>query len=166
MRQLILPSLRQTVTCQTRTIVYVEVEVARVELAQKSRDPRLTATRKGTLSSCARWLRHVCHSLHQPDIPVSSVRTQTAFNGTTMELLRLVQKAYTLDTLDTRFIPSAPATADKTAAVQSTSSRRIKEVSPSKWNTPEFYVYYLVFLTAIPAMFYTAMSVSLRMFGP
>jgi hypothetical protein len=89
-----------------------------------------------------------------------------------------VRSIYALDTIDTRFTSSAstphksiadahagPAgsKAKKNDSAPGTSVRTdSKVVEPSKWNTPEFYLYYFVFLTVIPYMFWIAYDVSRR----
>ncbi|KAF2466807.1 MBOAT-domain-containing protein [Lindgomyces ingoldianus] len=79
---------------------------------------------------------------------------------------RSLRKLYSLDTLDTRFTIPATATPKealeeanvdpaKPGPVQSGRSKgdsSAESVQPSRWNTPEFYFYYFVFLTAIPSM--------------
>ncbi|KXX78169.1 Glycerol uptake protein 1 [Madurella mycetomatis] len=83
---------------------------------------------------------------------------------------------YDLDTLDTRFttpssVPYKAAVADardgadkrgNSSSSSSSSSSRTpdKRAGPSKWGTLEFYVYYLVFLTVVPYMFWIAYDVS------
>jgi protein-cysteine N-palmitoyltransferase HHAT len=89
-----------------------------------------------------------------------------------------VRSIYALDTIDTRFTSSAStphkAVADVQAEYVRPSSKKDGSarkapapadsslVQPSKWNTPEFYFYYLVFLTCIPYMFWIAYDVSRR----
>ncbi|KAK4195094.1 MBOAT, membrane-bound O-acyltransferase family-domain-containing protein [Triangularia verruculosa] len=80
--------------------------------------------------------------------------------------LALFRNIYDLDTLDTRFttpsgVPYRPLEA------RSLDKRRDSDVSkpangaePPKWKTPEFFLYYLVFLVAVPAMFWVAYDVS------
>jgi hypothetical protein len=92
-----------------------------------------------------------------------------------------LQSIFTLDTIDTRFTHSA-STPHRTvgdtrsgpvgliskkdgsvraAPVRTDSSGR-PLAQPSKWNTPEFYLYYLVFIVTVPAMFYVPYYVSRR----
>lgn len=83
-------------------------------------------------------------------------------------LLSWFQRIYSLDTLDTRF--TTPATTPlKAAAAADTRSTTSKDVranaiasgaAPAKWRTPEFYVYYVVFLICVPLMFKTVVDVS------
>ena len=88
-----------------------------------------------------------------------------------MEFLNYFRRLYTLNTLDTRFTTSsnAPQKAPNGARVETSksisgddSSKRSAtgDTQPSKWNTPEFYVYYLVFIVAIPSMFKAVYDVS------
>lgn len=92
-----------------------------------------------------------------------------------MALLRFLRRLYTLDTLDTRFTISSttppkqlatelridPAKPSPTEAKDAARpAPRAAPAQPSKWNTPEFYLYYLVFLFAVPFMFYTVYDVS------
>lgn len=100
-----------------------------------------------------------------------------------MSLLQFLRNLYDVDTLDTRFTtpstvpykPSLPRTGTgnrkddqpgRTAL--STDSRRdgtlsiIERSEPSKWRTPEFYVYYFLFLVIVPYMFWVAYDVSRR----
>lgn len=94
-----------------------------------------------------------------------------------MDLLYYFRKLYSLDTLDTRFVissttpPRQPATELReqngraASAESSKTSKRdaVPGTQSSKWNTPEFYLYYLVFLIAVPSMFKVAIEVSQRM---
>ncbi|KKK14194.1 glycerol:H+ symporter (Gup1), partial [Aspergillus ochraceoroseus] len=77
------------------------------------------------------------------------------------------RRLYSLDTLDTRF--TVPANVPLKLAAEDTRSASAKDAranaiasnaSPSKWGTVEFYVYYLIFLIAVPLMFKTAIEVS------
>lgn len=87
-----------------------------------------------------------------------------------MGLLSFLQSVYTLDTLDTRF--TTPSSASYRTVIDSRgdpgASNGLKErtasrASPSKWKTPEFYLYYFVFLTCIPLMIWIPYTVSRRM---
>ena len=50
-------------------------------------------------------------------------------------------------------------------SIENAQSRKTREESsPSRWGTPEFFVYYLVFATAVPMMFKIAMDVSQGVF--
>ncbi|KAL4921535.1 MBOAT, membrane-bound O-acyltransferase family-domain-containing protein [Aspergillus aurantiobrunneus] len=82
-------------------------------------------------------------------------------------LLSWFRRLYSLDTLDTRF--TVPANTPIKVAAEDTRSGSAKDArssvvassaSPSKWGTLEFYVYYLVFLVAVPLMFKTVVGVS------
>ncbi|CAK7198679.1 glycerol transporter [Sporothrix eucalyptigena] len=97
-----------------------------------------------------------------------------------MSLFTFLRSLYNVDTLDTRFttpstVPYKPAPQNESAGrsngtlgngALSTDSRRdgaadiIKRAEPSKWYTPEFYVYYFIFLTVVPYMFWVAYDVS------
>jgi len=101
-----------------------------------------------------------------------------------MTWLRSFNKIYSLDTLDTRFsIPSNtppkghaytelqqidPAAGEPSKRHDSNSSvtgppeKPLPDAQPSLWNTPEFYVYYLVFITCVPLMFKAVYDVSQR----
>ena len=89
-----------------------------------------------------------------------------------------VRSIYALDTIDTRFTSSAStphrAVADARAESARSSSKKdgasrgaparpdSSLVQPSRWNTPEFYFYYFVFITVIPYMFWITYDVSRR----
>lgn len=78
-------------------------------------------------------------------------------------LLHWLQRLYSLDTLDTRFTAhSTPITGDaKSIPEKDARANAIANgASPSKWRTPEFYLYYFVHLTVVPMMFKVAMDVS------
>jgi protein-cysteine N-palmitoyltransferase HHAT len=90
-----------------------------------------------------------------------------------MDFLQFFRKLYSLDTLDTRFTVSATSPPKQSAfELQDSSSQArqsragndggINGTQPSKWNTPEFYFYYLVHLIAVPMMFKVAIDVSER----
>ncbi|KAG9950548.1 glycerol:H+ symporter-like protein, partial [Aureobasidium melanogenum] len=77
-----------------------------------------------------------------------------------MSWLSFIKKLYSLDTLDTRFTTSTKTphkltTEDSIAnsklhaqqVIQSGKTQPLPGSQPSKWNTPEFYFYYLCFLT-------------------
>ena len=76
------------------------------------------------------------------------------------------RRLYSLDTLDTRFTVSAntPLKAAEDARPASTKNVRASAIasgaSPSKWRTPEFFLYYFVFLTVVPMMFKAVVDVS------
>ncbi|KAL1970159.1 hypothetical protein VTN77DRAFT_6564 [Rasamsonia byssochlamydoides] len=88
-----------------------------------------------------------------------------------MSLLQWLRRLYSLDTLDTRFTVSAntplKAADTRSARDPSSSSEKVARsheiangASPSKWKTPEFFVYYFVFITVVPLMFKTVIDVS------
>ncbi|KAF2085396.1 putative glycerol:H+ symporter [Saccharata proteae CBS 121410] len=96
-----------------------------------------------------------------------------------MSWLGYLRSLYSLDTLDTRFTVSATSPPKQQAtelridpakpspgesySQQSRDGQTSKGGSlgePSKWNTPEFYLYYLVFLVAVPLMFKSVYDVS------
>jgi hypothetical protein len=87
--------------------------------------------------------------------------------------LRFVRQLYSLDTLDTRFV--VPATAPPKEALQEaqldprpspTQNGRNKDKSageslrPRLWNTPEFYVYYVVIAASVFMMFKLVLDAS------
>jgi hypothetical protein len=86
-----------------------------------------------------------------------------------MGALSFLRNVYTLDTLDTRFNSSSSvpyqtvidARSDPAARQEAASKARAR-AEPSKWATPEFYLYYVVFAVAVPYMFWIAYDVSRR----
>lgn len=82
----------------------------------------------------------------------------------------LFQNIYNLDTLDTRFTSSSSvpyqtvvdARSDPSLAAESSTKAQTRVTQPSKWKTPEFYLYYVVFAIAVPYMFWVPYSVSRR----
>lgn len=84
-----------------------------------------------------------------------------------MGAFSFLRQVYDLDTLDTRFLSSSStpyqavieARKDPRAAKEA-ASRAQARAPPPKWQTPEFYLYYLVFLWAVPYMFWVAYDVS------
>jgi len=75
--------------------------------------------------------------------------------------LGFLSSLYDLDTLDTRFttpssVPYRAAT-DKREDDEKVADKR---ADPPKWKSLEFYLYYLVFLTVVPYMFWVAYDVS------
>lgn len=77
--------------------------------------------------------------------------------------LGFLSSLYDLDTLDTRFttpssVPYRAAT-DKREDDEKVADKR---ADPPKWKSLEFYLYYLVFLTVVPYMFWVAYDVSRR----
>ncbi|KAL4869050.1 hypothetical protein BDV12DRAFT_168522 [Aspergillus spectabilis] len=84
-----------------------------------------------------------------------------------LSLFSWFRRLYSLDTLDTRF--TVPANTPVKVAAEDTRSSSAKDArsnaiangaSPSRWGTLEFYVYYIVFLVAVPLMFKTVVDVS------
>lgn len=80
-------------------------------------------------------------------------------------LLSWLRRIYSLDTLDTRFTTSAttPANAGDTRPPSSNDARAnaIAQKAPAPlWRTPEFFIYYLFFITLVPLMFKTVIDVS------
>lgn len=91
-----------------------------------------------------------------------------------MSWLRYFRQIYSLDTLDTRFTASSNTPLKSDARVDPAkpgsvvnSDRRapVDGEKPSKWNTPEFYFYYFLFITVVPLMFKTVYDVSKRKHG-
>lgn len=98
-----------------------------------------------------------------------------------MRVLQHVQRLFSLDTLDTRFTTSSKALLPNEHLLRKIPradshdgsynlhprqiGRTIEEAGPSasKWSSPEFMVYAVVFMIAIPLMFKTAYDVSARM---
>ena len=88
--------------------------------------------------------------------------------------LSLFRSIYDLDTLDTRFttpssVPYSKAENDgnggsgkKSDAISPSAADNAAQTPPARWKTPEFLLYYLVFLTAVPYMFWVAYDVSKR----
>ncbi|KAH9823780.1 glycerol uptake protein 1-like [Teratosphaeria destructans] len=60
-----------------------------------------------------------------------------------------LKSLFNVETLDTRFAPRDPS-----------SSGPLPNTQPSKWNTPEYYLYYFFFLTIPPLMFKAVYDVS------
>ncbi|KAM5355179.1 hypothetical protein ACJ41O_001825 [Fusarium nematophilum] len=85
-----------------------------------------------------------------------------------MALLSFFRSVYDHDTLDTRFTTSSSvpyqtvidARSDPALKKESAPTKERSKTQPSKWNTPEFYLYYLVFVVAVPYMFWIAYDVS------
>ncbi|UKZ65499.1 uncharacterized protein TrAtP1_006698 [Trichoderma atroviride] len=84
-----------------------------------------------------------------------------------MGVLSYLRKVYDLDTLDTRFTSSSSAPyqtvidarGDSIAAREAEIKAR-SSAPPPKWRTPEFFLYYLVFIVVVPYMFWIAYDVS------
>ncbi|KUJ24606.1 glycerol:H+ symporter-like protein [Mollisia scopiformis] len=96
-----------------------------------------------------------------------------------MSIFSYVRSIYALDTIDTRFTSSSStpyrATIDARNEFPNAYSKRDDSVpgagvktdysgrpiaQPSKWKTPEFYFYYVVFIITVPYMFWVAYDVS------
>lgn len=85
-----------------------------------------------------------------------------------MTLIRSLQRLYSLDTLDTRLTTSSntPIKAavgsarDPLAGKDGRALDIAAAAQPSKWNTVEFYFYYVAFVVMVPLMFKTVMDVS------
>lgn len=86
-----------------------------------------------------------------------------------MGALSFLSRIYTLDTLDTRFTVSSTtpygaavdARNDAAAASKERAARwNSRPSSVSRWNTPEFYLYYVIFVSAMPAMLWCAYEAS------
>lgn len=84
-----------------------------------------------------------------------------------LSFLSWLRRLYSLDTLDTRF--TVPANVPVKIAAEDTRSGSAKDArsnavtnsaSPPRWATLEFYVYYMVFIVAVPLMFKTVIDVS------
>lgn len=100
-----------------------------------------------------------------------------------MSVFSYIRSIYALDTIDTRFTSSSAAPYKTVVDARSDPSSKIKRddsvpgvgvktdhsgrpiAQPSKWNTPEFYFYYFVFLTVVPYMFWVAFDVSRRTYN-
>lgn len=100
-----------------------------------------------------------------------------------MSIFSYVKSIYALDTIDTRFTSSSATPYQTVVDARSDPSSKIKRddskpgvgvrtdhsgrpiAQPSKWNTPEFYFYYFVFITVVPYMFWVAFDVSRRTYN-
>ncbi|OGM50394.1 glycerol:H+ symporter (Gup1), partial [Aspergillus bombycis] len=94
-----------------------------------------------------------------------ALATQCSFKMTS--ILSWFRRLYSLDTLDTRFIISsntplkAVAADTRSAPAKDARANAIaSNAAPPKWRTPEFWVYYVIFLIAVPLMFKTVIEVS------
>ena len=98
-----------------------------------------------------------------------------------MSVFSYIRSIYALDTIDTRFTNSSStpyqAVVDRRAESAIADAKRDDSIpgtggktdhsgrpvaQPSKWNTPEFYIYYLVFIIFVPLMFKVVYDVSKR----
>jgi hypothetical protein len=85
-----------------------------------------------------------------------------------MTVYTFFRDLYSLDTLDTRLTTSSktPAKDASNASAKTTSKDVVtsKDLPPgasaSKWGTPEFYLYTLVFVVAVPSMYFAVWNVS------
>lgn len=80
-------------------------------------------------------------------------------------LFAWLRRLYSLDTLDTRFTTSAttPANAIDSrppAAKDARANAVAQSARAPLWRTPEFFVYYLFFITLVPLMFKTVIDAS------
>lgn len=82
--------------------------------------------------------------------------------------LSFLKSVYDIDNLDTRF--TTPSSVPYKTVVESrdtlTGKRAVKpdpKAQPPKWRTPEFFLYFIVFLILVPWMFWIAYDVSRRM---
>ncbi|KAF7162316.1 hypothetical protein CNMCM5623_007661 [Aspergillus felis] len=81
-------------------------------------------------------------------------------------ILSWFRRLYSLDTLDTRFTASATTSLKAAADTRPPSAKDARAnaiahgASPPNWRTPEFFVYYFVFLTVVPMMFKTVIDAS------
>lgn len=81
-------------------------------------------------------------------------------------LLSLFRQLYSLNTLDSRFTtpastPLRTAADTRPASSKDARANAIANNAPkSRWNTPEFFVYYVVFIVLVPLMFKTVVDVS------
>lgn len=81
-------------------------------------------------------------------------------------LLSWLRRLYSLDTLDTRFTSTATTPANTAADTRPPSAKDaranvIAQSAPAPlWRTPEFFVYYLFFITLVPLMFKTVVDAS------
>ncbi|KAI1434114.1 MBOAT, membrane-bound O-acyltransferase family-domain-containing protein [Xylaria sp. CBS 124048] len=88
-----------------------------------------------------------------------------------MGVLSFLRNIYDLDTLDTRFTVSSTTPYDTVIEARSHAAAASKEraakwnsraepATKARWNTPEFYLYYVVFIIAVPYMFRVAYDAS------
>ncbi|OOQ85221.1 putative glycerol:H+ symporter (Gup1) [Penicillium brasilianum] len=81
-------------------------------------------------------------------------------------LLSWLRRIYSLDTLDTRFTSTATTPGNAAADTRPPSAKdaranAIAQGAPAPlWRTPEFFVYYLFFITLVPLMFKTVVDAS------
>lgn len=76
-------------------------------------------------------------------------------------LFAWLRRLYSLDTLDTRFTASAISANDTRPAAKDARATSIAQnARASLWRTPEFFIYYLFFITLVPLMFKTVIDAS------
>ena len=81
-------------------------------------------------------------------------------------LLSWLRRIYSLDTLDTRFTstattPGVTAADTRPPAAKDARAKAIAQGRPAPlWRTPEFFIYYLFFITLVPLMFKTVVDAS------
>lgn len=87
-----------------------------------------------------------------------------------MSPFSFLRSVYTLDTLDTRF--TTPSTTSYKTVIDSRGEEDIRDAQkekianragPSRWNTPEFYLYLAVVFICVPLMIWVPYTVSRRM---
>lgn len=83
--------------------------------------------------------------------------------------LSFLRNVYDLDTLDTRFTVSSTTPYKAVVEARNDTADASREraarwngrpPSESRWRTPEFYLYYVVFVIAMPSMFWIAYDAS------
>lgn len=87
-----------------------------------------------------------------------------------MGIVSFLRKVYDHDTLDTRFLISTSTpyktvieARDDPVASKERAAKRNSKAHTSRWNTPEFYLYYAILLWVIPYMFWVGYDSSRRM---
>jgi hypothetical protein len=76
-------------------------------------------------------------------------------------LFAWLRRVYSLDTLDTRFTSSATPAHDTRPSSKDARTNTIAQGAPPPlWRTPEFFIYYLFFITLVPLMFKTVIDAS------
>ncbi|OQD74045.1 hypothetical protein PENDEC_c012G05186 [Penicillium decumbens] len=76
-------------------------------------------------------------------------------------LLSWLRRTYSLDTLDTRFTTTSTPASDTRPRAKDARANAIAQNAPAPlWRTPEFFVYYLFFITLVPLMFKTVVDAS------
>ncbi|KIW45137.1 uncharacterized protein PV06_03549 [Exophiala oligosperma] len=85
-----------------------------------------------------------------------------------MTIASFFKELYSLDILDTRFTTSSSTSlkhvngnaSNKATVEKDGKPSTPTDISPSKWRTPEFYFYALVFLFCVPQMYWAVVEVS------